>query len=76
MHISVIFFGRLAEIESNSISLQNVLSTTELIEQLQQKYPALANEKYIIAVDKKMVTGNVPLNEGSVVALLPPFSGG
>jgi molybdopterin synthase sulfur carrier subunit len=39
-------------------------------------YPSLADAKYLIAVDKQTVTGNTILKEGSMIALLPPFSGG
>jgi molybdopterin synthase sulfur carrier subunit len=38
--------------------------------------PALAGMKYIIAVDKQVIIKNTILNNNSVVALLPPFSGG
>jgi molybdopterin converting factor small subunit len=32
--------------------------------------------KYVIAVDKKVANENTTLTENSIVALLPPFSGG
>jgi molybdopterin converting factor small subunit len=43
---------------------------------LEEKYEQLKGIKYAIAVDKKIVSGNAPLQDKSVVALLPPFSGG
>jgi molybdopterin synthase sulfur carrier subunit len=47
-----------------------------LIQQLNQRYPALVNAPYIIAVDKKIVDGNTLLTGNNLVALLPPFAGG
>lgn len=56
--------------------MENVSDTDDLVGKLNQLYPALANKKYIIAVDKQVVTGNTALTNSNVVALLPPFSGG
>ncbi|RXK61715.1 MoaD/ThiS family protein [Lacibacter luteus] len=74
--ITVLFFGKLAEIAGAKAELQAVASTDELLEQLRLQYPALAAEKYIVAVDKKTITGNTSLTDHCTVALLPPFSGG
>jgi sulfur-carrier protein len=40
------------------------------------QYPALASEKFVIAVDKKTIATNTALMDHCTVALLPPFSGG
>ncbi len=70
-------FGQLCEIiGSSSLSLQGITDIKGLREALQKQYPSLATMKYIIAVDKKIVEGNMPLDEKNTVALLPPFSGG
>ncbi len=74
--ITVLFFGKLREIAGTSIDLPPVASTDELLDQLRLQYPALAAEKYVVAVDKKTITANTMLNNNSIVALLPPFSGG
>jgi molybdopterin converting factor small subunit len=47
-----------------------------LIKQLHELYPLLAVNKYVIAVDRKVVSDNTILKENSTVALMPPFSGG
>lgn len=44
--------------------------------QIEEQFPALKNMRYRIAVDKKIATDDTPLGHHSVVALLPPFSGG
>lgn len=76
MPVNIIIFGQLKDITGGSLSLENVSDTDDLVGKLNQLYPALANKKYIIAVDKQVVTGNTALTNSNVVALLPPFSGG
>ena len=38
--------------------------------------PGSGSMTYVVAVDKKTIRENTPLHSSSVVALLPPFSGG
>ena len=58
------------------LALENVADTNSLVKELHTLYPALADAKYAIAVNKKVVNENTVLTENSTVALLPPFSGG
>jgi len=76
MSIKIILFGKLADIAGNSVSVTNVADTDRLVDALHKDYPALANTKYVIAVDKQVIKENTVLNNNSTVALLPPFSGG
>ena len=76
MSINIILFGHLADIAGNSVLLNNVADTDSLINALHSTYPAIAGAKYAIAVNKQIITSNTFLDENSVVALLPPFSGG
>ena len=76
MSVKIILFGKLAEIMGNSVSVSNVADTDSLVNALHKDYPALANSKYVIAVDKQVIKENTALNNSSTVALLPPFSGG
>jgi len=76
MNIKIIFFGKLSDIAGSSVSVNDVTDTEGLINALHKNYPALANTKYVIAVDKQVISQNTILNNNSVVALLPPFSGG
>lgn len=76
MSVEVLFFGKLVEIAGSSVTINKVQTSDELLQQLQQSYPKLTNEKYIVAVDKKMIQANTALPDGCTVALLPPFSGG
>ena len=76
MSVHVILFGRLADIAGSSVFVNAVADTDSLINALHKTYPALAESKYLVAVDKHVIISNTLLNESSVVALLPPFSGG
>jgi molybdopterin synthase sulfur carrier subunit len=76
MPVNVIIFGRLTDIAGSSLALENIEDTNSLVKRLHILYPALADSKYAIAVDKKVVNENTTLTENSIVALLPPFSGG
>lgn len=77
MSIRIITFGRLTDIlNSNEIALENIADTNGLVYELNRRYPALTDAKYMITVDKQTINGNTILKDGSTVALLPPFSGG
>ena len=69
-------FGQLAEIAGDSLTVDNPGDTNSLIAVLQSTYPALADMQYIIAVNKEVVSANTILKNGSVIAIMPPFSGG
>lgn len=76
MRVEVLFFGKLVDIAGSSLVVKNAKTTDELLDQLRLQFPALAAEKYIVAVDKKSITENTSLTDSCTVALLPPFSGG
>ena len=77
MLINVLFFGQLSEITgADQLQIENVIDTYELENKLKSMFASLSHTKYIIAVDKIMITGNTPLKNNCTVALLPPFSGG
>lgn len=76
MSVKIILFGKLADIAGSSVSVAKVVDTDSLIEALHKDYPALTSVKYVIAVDKQVINENTALNKNSMVALLPPFSGG
>ena len=76
MSLKIILFGKLADIAGGAVSVEDVADTDSLVNVLHQNYPEIAKSKYVIAVDKQVITGNTILNKKSMVALLPPFSGG
>ena len=77
MKISVLTFGEVTDIiNHSSFEVKDVTDVNGLKQMLEEKYEQLKEIKYAIAVDKKIISGNAPLQDKSVVALLPPFSGG
>ena len=77
MEIEVKLFGQLAEIANQSVlHIHGAADTEELIQKIMQSYPAMSAIKYRLAINKKIVTENKSLPIGTMVALLPPFSGG
>lgn len=77
MRVKVLIFGQLTDITGLSeIDLYDISDRDELIKTLNQRYPGLTGSKYAIAVDKKVINENTPLIDNSIIALLPPFSGG
>lgn len=76
MRIQVMSFGQIAEITGAGKLLLDAEDTHALRLLLEQKFPGLQNKKYAIAVNRRLITQDVPLTENAEVALLPPFSGG
>jgi len=77
MTIKLRTFGKLTEIVTdNVLVLENNFDTDHLKIELQKKYPDFQNAKFALAVNNSLTVGNVKLEEGDIVSLLPPFSGG
>lgn len=77
MPVNVIVFGQLTDIMGKDpVAVADVADTSQLVQRLQERYPALVNAPYIIAVDKQVINGNTVLTGNNTVALLPPFAGG
>ena len=77
MPIQIKIFGQLTDIiNGHELTLTDISDTNSLVSELNKRYPALAGNKYMMAVNKQTITTNTILQEDSVVALLPPFSGG
>lgn len=77
MKLNILSFGQVASITGNSFVLEESVENTDALQKvLQQRFPALGEMKFAVAVDKKMVHENTSLSENATIALLPPFSGG
>jgi len=77
MDVQVIFFGSITDITLvDSVLLTNCIDLDTMVHDLIELFPTLANKKYFIAVNQKMVHENIKLKMGDTVALMPPFSGG
>jgi len=75
MKIKIIAFGQIAEITGKELVIE-ALDTASLQQALRDKFPALAEKKYAIAVNKILVSDNHILTDNDTVALMPPYSGG
>ncbi len=60
----------------SSIDIKDVFDTNTLLEKVKELNTAFAETKFVIAVNKKVVSVNQVINENDEIALLPPFSGG
>jgi sulfur-carrier protein len=77
MGVKVLLFGQLREITGHaSLVVENVLDSSQLINEITTKYPALKSMKFLVSVDRKVVATTTTLTSQQIVALLPPFSGG
>jgi len=77
MAINVLTFGEVADIvNTSSFNMDHVTDIDTLKQLLEDKFPQLREIKYAVAVNKKIVNQNVTIEDASIVALLPPFSGG
>lgn len=76
-NIELLAFGQLTDITGLSTwQMEDIQDTDQLKSVLIKNYPGLADSTYLLAVNMEVIRGNVKLNSGDVVALLPPFSGG
>lgn len=76
MPLQIQLYGQLSDIAGKSLTLDTLRDTDALKELLHREFPALQGIDYQIAVNKQLIHHNTALTEGSIVALLPPFSGG
>ena len=77
MKVKVLLFGVFSEkIESSSLYFEDITSTDDLISNMHGLYPSLKDMRCSIAVNQHIVKENTKLNDGDVVALMPPFAGG
>ena len=75
--MEVLYFGRLAEITGfQREALEELQNTDELLLKLKERFPGLTGMKFSIAVNNEIINGNVQLNKNSIIACMPPFSGG
>jgi len=77
MNVTLLLFGQLTDITgTGTLLLEEIVDTDNLVKRLQENYPAFIHSKFLIAVNKKVISANTLLSDNCTVALLPPFSGG
>jgi molybdopterin synthase sulfur carrier subunit len=77
MALTIRLFGQFVEMAgSQTLEIDQVADTDALRRKLETMFPSLQSIPYLVAVDKDVATGNTALQSSSVIALLPPYSGG
>lgn len=77
MKIEIMFFGQLTDITgSNTVTVDGVNNTDELMLTLCARFPELAQARFRIAVDNRIINSNTTITANSKIAFMPPFSGG
>lgn len=79
MSIKILYFGVLAEIAGKSNELLEWgegRNTDDVRKVLFEKYPALREKKFKLAVNQQIINGLTEVPTSADVALLPPFAGG
>lgn len=75
--MKILFFGQLVEVVgAKELIIEGITDIHTLISSLHQRFPLLAQAKYVIAVDQEVISNNRNLQEHNIIALMPPFSGG
>lgn len=76
--IRILLFGVLAEKAGiKEISMTGSKTLDVLLKEIYSSYPSLSKAKFKISVNKTLISDlTVFIEEGSELALLPPFSGG
>lgn len=79
MTVRVLFFGATTDAAGTreaEVEVAEGVTAGELVESLKAKYPGLAGQKLLIAVDQEYVAASTPLEPGCEVAIFTPVSGG
>jgi len=70
-------YGRITEVLNNmQLDASDFPDTDELKRRLLTLFPSLADVRFTIAVNNRIITEKTTLHTEDVIALLPPFSGG
>lgn len=77
MVVKILSFGVLNGLLPAEITIHNEEIDLESFQNLlKENYPSIAKYDFTVAVNHAVVNQNVALNNGDVIALMPPFSGG
>lgn len=76
--IKLLFFAELEEIVgSRELTIdQSEMSVSAVKEYLKAKFPSLAVDRAMVAVNEEYAEDNDSVKTGDVVAFIPPVSGG
>ncbi|RIP37466.1 molybdopterin converting factor subunit 1 [Staphylococcus gallinarum] len=75
----VLYFAEIKELLDKSteeIDLISDITVESFVQHIIERYPAIANVKFQIAVNEEFVTDDDIVSSNDTVALIPPVSGG
>ncbi|CAN5314481.1 hypothetical protein BH09BAC5_BH09BAC5_27730 [soil metagenome] len=77
MQVTVKYYGQLQDFSGcDSEKVSDVNSSDSLLTKLIEMHPLLHGKQFTLAVNTTIIRGNQQLDDGAVVILMPPFSGG
>ena len=77
MKVTIEFFGQLTDIsKTKTYDITDVSDTDTAMTKLYEKFPTFQSAKFIIAVNNLIIHQNTELTGETVIALMPPYSGG
>ncbi len=75
--IEIRFFGQLADLtKSDAIFLDDLADTDLVKERVLELYPSLQQTTFMMALNNEIVHEKIIISENSIIAFMPPFSGG
>ena len=79
MKVNTFYFGLIAEergLSKEELHLPDGASLDVMHEKALALIPGLAEHNYAVAVNQKLNTGNIDLQDGDEISFFPPFAGG
>jgi molybdopterin synthase sulfur carrier subunit len=75
--VEIRFFGQLTDLtKTERVLIEDMRDTDMLMNKIMEMYPALATATFKVALNNKLVNDNIEIAENSIIAFMPPFSGG
>ena len=75
--VEIRFFGQLTDLtKTEKVLIEDIRDTDMMINKITEMYPALATATFKVALNNKLVNDNIEIAENSIIAFMPPFSGG
>ena len=75
--LEIRFFGQLTDLtKTEKVLIEDIRDTNMMINTIIEMYPALATATFKVALNNKLVNDNIEIAENSIIAFMPPFSGG
>jgi len=75
--VEIRFFGQLTDLtKTERVLIEDIHDTDMMMNKIMEMYPALATATFKVALNNKLVNDNIEISGNSIIAFMPPFSGG